>query len=326
MKRRFSPAWLLLLLFGVVVGLCACGEREEQAPPAAALLPVVAESGAEFSGANAYLHCAEICKLGPRPTGSAAYEAQVLYIEQQLQRAGWRVVRDAFSPLPGRKMQNVRAFFGDSEDPRPLLVSCHIDTKGQGEKSILGADDGASGAAAMLELARVLALQPEVAAQLEFIFLDGEESFAERMSLTDGLYGSRYDVRRRQEALPDRQINLDMVGGAGKVIAVPVEDTSPEMLGFYLRAVQELGLSEDRWTLYPGSYWDDHMPYLEAGVDSLNLIAYFRDGKWWHTQRDDMSRISPASLGETGRVVLHLIAQMLAAPRRVPEAAEAEVL
>ena len=216
-----------------------------------------------------------------------------------------------FTPLPGHSMQNVHATFGAGAEPRPLLISCHIDTKGQGGDAILGADDGASGAAALLELARVLTHHPRLAEQVELVFFDGEESFAKRMTSTDGLYGSRHDVARRGMALPRWMINLDMVGGAGKTIAVPVFDTPPEMLEHYQAAITALGLSPDRWTFYPGSYLDDHIPYVDAGVDALNLIAYFKDSNWWHTQRDDMSRISAPSLAETGRVVLQLIRQLL---------------
>lgn len=304
----------------VITPLCAaallcgsgCRDAAKSAPPAARPPVAAREENAEnFSGARAYAHCAALCELGPRPTGSPAYARQVAYLTHHLQQAGWRVQTVDFSPTPEHKMQNVHATFGAGTEPRSLLISCHIDTKGQGSEAILGADDGASGAAALLELARVLALHPQLAERVELVFFDGEESFAERMSATDGLYGSRFDVARRGMALPRWMLNLDMVGGAGKTIAVPVFDTPPEMLEQYQNAISTLGLSADRWTFYPGSYLDDHIPFLDAGVDVLNLIAYFKDSNWWHTHKDDMSRISAASLEETGRIVLQLIRQLI---------------
>ena len=308
------PATTILPLCAALF-LSGCRESAKRAAVSPAPQAVVAEpavSEKEFSGAKAYAHCAALCDLGPRPSGSPAYAQQVAYLTRHLQQNGWQVQVVDFTPLPGRKMQNVHAVFGGSSEPCPLLISCHIDTKGQGSEAILGADDGASGAAALLELARTLAHHPQLAEHVELVFFDGEESFAKRMSSTDGLYGSRHDVARRGMALPRWMINLDMVGGAGKTISVPVFDTPPEMLEHYQVAIDTLGLSLDRWKFFPGSYLDDHIPFVDAGVDALNLIAEFKNSNWWHTQKDDMSRISADSLEETGRVVLQLIRQLLA--------------
>lgn len=302
---------LLLCLLGAL--LCGCGDKPTTTSrvPASAPPTEISELSADFSGENAYVHCARICALGPRPTGSAAYQKQVAYLAEYLRRVGWRPVAQPFSPLPGRSMMNVHATYGASTSTRPLIISCHIDTKGQGKDAILGADDGASGAAVILELARVLAHHPELAARVEFVFFDGEEALGKHITPQDGLYGSRYDVQRRGSDLPERLINLDMVGGAGKLIAVPLMDTSASMLDHYAQAIQTLHLPEDHWSLYYGSYWDDHRPFLEAGVETLNLIADFSSSSWWHTSRDDMSRISSLSLADTGRLVLQLLRQIL---------------
>ncbi len=304
-------------------GLCsllllpAC---EDEAGAAPASPPARAEarplvSTAAFSGENAYSHCAALCALGPRLSGSAAYTAQLAYLEQHLKAAGWQVRREEFAPLPGMRMVNLHAWWGESapdgENTRPLLISCHIDTKA-GIPGFIGADDGASAAAAMLEAARILAAQhPEQAARVELVFLDGEEAFGKRMNEQDGMYGSKYDVARRKGHLPRWQVNLDMVGGRDMLIAVPLLDTSDAMMAQYERAVSTLGLSPDRWSACPGTYLDDHLPYLHAGVDSLNLIAWFQSGGWWHTTRDNMSRISARSLEESGRMLLQLCQQLL---------------
>lgn len=296
--RRLLP--LLLLL-------CCCDDPPASPHPAAAP-PVSADwvTTPDFSGHNAYQHCAAICRLGPRYSGSPAYEQQLQYLEKHLHAAGWQTARDSFSAPNGIRMTNLRAF--RSSAPAPLLLSCHIDTKINIAPDFESADDGASGAAALLELARVF--QGE---GVELIFLDGEEAFARRMSETDGLYGSRHDVARRGATLPRWQINLDMVGGRNKTIAIPSLDTSDFMYAHYTAAIRNLGLSEEKWTVWPGSYLDDHVPYLEAGVDSLNLIAYFSGSNWWHTPRDNMSRICPRSLHESGLLTLQLIRQLLSA-------------
>ena len=293
--------------------LAACKDEKPAAPVAVQpALPTELQSTPELSGDNAYVHCAALCALGPRPSNSVAYEQQLAYLSEHLQKAGWRIRRESFTLSNGMLMTNLHAEFGaESESPRPILISCHIDTK-RGIRNFVGADDGASAAALMLELARILSAKPEQATKVELVFFDGEEAFSPRMSETDGMYGSRYDIMRRKGKLPTWQINLDMVGGRNKTIGVPILDTDSHLLQLYTEAIDALGFSHERWTLYPGSYLDDHQPFVQAGVASINLIAYFTEGNWWHTSRDDMSRICPRSLSDSGRMVLYLLERLFA--------------
>lgn len=310
---------LLPTLCCALLVLTACKDEKTAesrlAPQAAA--PTVLQEIPAFCGDNAYVHCAALCSLGPRPSNSIAYEKQLVYLSEHLQKIGWRVRREPFTLSNGMLMTNLHAEYGpESANARPILISCHIDTK-RGIRDFVGADDGASAAALMLELARVLVNKPELAAKVELIFFDGEEAFSTRMSETDGMYGSRYDVMRRKDKLPSWQINLDMVGGRNKMIAVPILDTDARLVQLYTEGIDKLGFSHERWTLYPGSYLDDHWPYVKAGVPSINLIAYFTEGNWWHTARDNMSRICPRSLSDSGRMVLYLLErleQMVAKP------------
>lgn len=299
-----------LLAIAALCLCCSCDDQPAAAPAPASPAPKVQElvDTPGFNGHNAYAHCAAICALGPRYSGSPAYEQQLQYLEKQLHAAGWQTARDSFAAPNGVRMTNLRAFRGNAAAARPLLLSCHIDTKINIAPDFESADDGASGAAVLLELARELRDD-----RMELIFLDGEESFAPRMTDTDGLYGSKFDVQRRGASLPRWQINLDMVGGRNKTIAVPALDTSDFMYAQYTAAVKALGFSEMKWTAWPGSYMDDHLPYLNAGVDSLNLIAVFSNTNWWHTRRDNMSRICPRSLHESGQMTRQLITQLLSA-------------
>ena len=285
---------------------CGCDDSPQNAESTAPQQPAARElvSTPEFNGENAYIHCAAICALGPRYSGSPAYEQQLQYLEKHLHQYGWQTERNSFSAPNGVKMCNLRAF--RSTTPCPLLLSCHIDTKVNIAPGFESAVDGASGAAVLLELARTLCDD-----RVELIFLDGEEAFARNMSETDGLYGSKHDVARRGDQLPRWQINLDMVGGRNKCIAIPVLDTSDYMYNHYAAAVRALGYSEASWTVWPGGYMDDHLPYLEAGVESLNLIAAFSGSNWWHTPRDNMKRICPHSLHESGSMTRQLISQLL---------------
>ena len=309
-----KPQAFILSLLAAALGCCDGNSTAARPNPAPAQVPTQLENGdtQDFSGNNAYVHCAALCAMGPRTSGSAAYARQLEYLEKHLHAAGWQTFRDSFAAPNGTPMTNLRATFGTADAQLPILLSCHIDTK-TGIDNFVAADDGASGAAVLLEAARLLAADAAQAARVEIVFLDGEEAFAPRMTEEDGLYGSKHDVQRRAGKLPRFLVNLDMVGGASNTMAIPAADTSQFMYEQYAAAVAALGLSPEKWTAYPGSYMDDHQPYLLAGVDALNLIALFREGNWWHTERDNMERISPAKLRESGRMALQLVKQLLSA-------------
>lgn len=302
-----------LVVTVALLSLSSCEEKPSvSVAPAAAAKPITWDDGAAPSGQNAYQHTQAFCDMGPRPSNSEAYEQQLQYLERELQAKGWQTRREQLTGK-GVPMTNLIATYGGGDAVRPLLLSCHIDTKIDIHENFVSANDGASGAGALIEIARVLTLTPEQAQQVEIIFLDGEEAFAHRMTEEDGLYGSKFDAAKRAEAgrLPHWQINLDMVGGRRVPIAPPIADTSDFMYAQYMRAVRELQLSPERWTVAPTSYLDDHIPYLDQGVDSLNLIAHFVGSDWWHTEKDNMSLICPYALHDSCRVTLKLVEQLL---------------
>lgn len=291
--------------------LCACSEQESKPAVAPTQTVYQLQDAANFCGENAYRHCQDLCNLGPRLSGSAAYEQQLQYLTKYLEQYGWTVTRQAFTPPHGVPMTNLHAVYGGGTETKPVLLTCHIDTKAGIADDFMSADDGASGAAVLLEAARMLAKEPELAKQVELVFFDGEEAVAPRMTEEDGLYGSKYDVQRRGEQLPEYQINLDMVGARNKTIAVPFFDADEELLRIYEETVQELKLNAARWTITDEQYWDDDRPYREAGVATINLITLFVDSIWWHTTRDNMSRICPKSLQESGLVTLAMLRRLI---------------
>ncbi len=302
----------ILLLCGGALPLGSCTENTADEVTQQVLATYQLQATPDFNGENAYLHCAELCHIGPRPSGSAGYEQQLQYLTKHLQACGWRVERQSFTAPHGVQMTNLHAFYGEGTEARPLIVSCHIDTKIGISDDFVGADDGASGAAVLLEAARILSNEPQLAARVELVFFDGEEAVAPRMTETDGLYGSRYDVQRRGATLPRYQINLDMVGARNKTIMVPIFDSSPELVEAYEAVVKELGLNDKKWTITDDEYWDDDRYFREAGVATINLICDFVGSIWWHTPRDNMKRICPKSLHESGMVTLALIRRVLA--------------
>jgi len=314
MNARTTAISLCSVLAAILAASCEPQENAATPAPAPAVAQYTLQNTTHFCGENAYHHCAELCKLGPRPSGSAAYEQQLQYLTRHLQAAGWSVTRQNFSTPGGVRMTNLHAHFGPRPETtaRPILLTCHIDTKVGIAAPFVGADDGASAAAVLLETARILAAEPQLAERIELVFFDGEEAFGTHMTEQDGLYGSTHDVARRGPCLPRYQINLDMVGAKNKHIGVPFHDTAPELLSLFEESVEALRLSPRRWEIIDASYLDDNIPFKEAGVSTINLIAQFTNSTWWHTPRDTMSRICPISLQETGLLTLHLLRRLSA--------------
>lgn len=301
-----------LAILGAALLCTSCKEQPAPYTTATTAKPTYTlKDTPDFCGENAYVHCAALCDIGPRPSGSAGYEKQLQYLTRYLEQYGWVVTRHSFTAPHGVKMTNLHAVYGKNAAlSQELLLTCHIDTKINVSADFVGADDGASGAAVLLELARLLPATPLIG-KIELVFFDGEEAVAERMTETDGLYGSRFDVERRGEQLPLYQINLDMVGARNKTIGVPLFDSAPELVEAYLETVKDLNLNENKWTVTDQEYWDDDRHFREAGVATINLICDFVGSIWWHTPRDNMSRICPKSLQESGLVTLGLLRRIL---------------
>src|SRR5437764_2282667 len=146
----------------------------------------------EFSGDKALSHVQALIDLGPRPPASDAIVRARAYIEEQLESFGWNVTEQGFSdqtPQGEVKFVNLVARFGKSPKPAFLLCSHYYTKIFEGYKFV-GANDGGSSTGLLVEMARVLALQPTLAQKIELVFFDGEEA-VENFSTTDGIYGSR---------------------------------------------------------------------------------------------------------------------------------------
>ena len=305
MKAR---AFIILPLAAM---LCCCGDGTSTSPqPAVPQMPTQLDNAdtQNFSGNNAYVHCAALCALGPRVSGTPAYRKQLEYLERQLSAAGWRTFRDAFSAPNGTPMVNLRATFGGADAARAILLSCHIDTK-SGIENFVSADDGASGAAVLLEVARILAADEKLAARVELVFLDGEEAFAPRMSEQDGLYGSKHDVARRKGALPKFQINLDMVGDNNPVQYVEVSDAGN--VGF--TRMEEMNVSNHYFQSFNRGQLagnSDHYPFAQKGVPCILFENEEGDAfPFYHTYHDDMAHFRFDTYGPLFRLLTDFVNQ-----------------
>ncbi len=261
-----------------------------------------------FDSSRAYQHLRQIVSIGPRPAGSAALEATRRYFRDQLKQVAIATSDQPFeaqTPIGLVRMTNLIASIPGARPDR-LVFAGHYDTKLFRDFPFVGANDGGSSAAFLLELARVLKARKN-ALSMEILFLDGEEAFGEWRDL-DHTYGSRHYVEaaRRDGSLGRIKglILFDMIGSRDLTVDRESQST-PWMLDAIWRAAKKVGAA-DHFPQQPQSIEDDHVPFLEAGVpsvDIIDLIHYQRAG-WWHTPEDTLDKTSARSLQIVGDVVM----------------------
>jgi hypothetical protein len=266
----------------------------------------------EFSGDNALAHVQQLVDLGPRPAGSEALEKSRAYIEKQLSIFGWKVTRQAFSDKTPRgeiHFVNLIARFesagGKSSTPS-FLVCSHYDTKAFDTQRFVGANDGGSSTALLLEMARVLGRHPNLATKIELVFFDGEEALAE-FSETDGLYGSRYFARQLDETKAANQfrsgILFDMVGDQSLTITLPPD--SPAQIARDIFASADALNARNFFTYFDRRVTDDHTPLNAIGIPTIDIIDF--DFAWWHTPDDTIDKLSAQSLQTVGSVAVYYL-------------------
>jgi len=280
--------------------------------------------GGKSSGAfgrDAHAETAAILEFGPRPPGSEALDAVRDHVRAELEKAGWVTVGQEFeqrTPIGRVRFENVRARFpsgGGNVWAKPVdgLLAAHIDSKYYENMHFLGADDAASACAAIVVIARHLALRnPDLAGRLELVFFDGEEAFEENITPQDGLYGSRHYAAhwRGRDDMPRFGVLLDMVGHRGLRIALP-SDTHP-LLKEAVFAAAKAESVEDRFGMAAAPIIDDHVPLNFVGIPTVNIIGDFTRFRWWHTPNDNLDLVSPESLDISIRVTLRLLEDLAA--------------
>ncbi len=259
---------------------------------------------ARFDGAAALRHVERLVAFGPRPSGSAALGRARDYIVDDLKKAGIQARLSRFearTPDGPVKLSNVIGVIpGRRADV--IMLAGHYDTKFLPRIRFLGANDGGSSAALLLELARRLARE-----RREFtywiVFFDGEEARRD-WTATDGTYGSRHlaaELRRSGEIRHLRSVVVvDMIGDADLNIRRESYST-PWLVDIVWASARRLG---------HGAYFlpdtvaveDDHLPFLREQVPAADVIDI--DYPPWHTAEDTLDKVSPRSLAIVGEVVL----------------------
>lgn len=265
----------------------------------------------QFSGENALRHVQQMVDYGPRPPGSDALERTRVYITQQLESVGWRVTRQSFTDSTPRgpvTFVNVIATFAASKQQPTFLLGSHYDTKFYEDLHFVGANDGGSSNGVLIEMARVLALRPELASKVQLVFFDGEEAYVS-FTKTDGLYGSRYFAKQLVAEGKAKQfrggIVFDMVGDKSLTITLPAD--SPREIARGIFAAADALNVRKHFTYFPSDILDDHAPLNAIGIPTIDLIDF--DFPAWHTAGDTMDKISAKSLDIVGSVAARYLSE-----------------
>ncbi len=246
-----------------------------------------------FDGTRAFRELKAQVALGPRPAGSAPSRRLAERLRRELPEGGFEAgpggLRNVVGHLPGR--------------PPAILVAAHYDTKDL--PGFVGANDGAGGTAAVLELARALARDRRVGdREIRFALFDGEESPRGSTDfLRDGLRGSRAYARRHARELGEVVV-VDFV--ADRHLALPREASSNAALWARLRAAaRRVGVDGVFPARTRATVEDDHTPFIAAGVPAIDLIDF--DYPPFHTRGDDLAAVSERSLDAAGEALLELL-------------------
>jgi hypothetical protein len=254
----------------------------------------------EFDASAALSMVEEQMAFGPRYPGSAGHLAVQDWIESSLSDSGWQVELQDFT-FDGVALRNI---VGDLESDGGGLVvlGAHYDTRpvadrdpSQAGEPVPGANDGASGVAVLLELARLLPSM-RLRCDVQLAFFDAEDSG--RIAGWEWSLGSHHFVDQLSIA-PEAAVIVDMVGD--RDLRLPRElNSTPELVDAIWAAAQAAG--SGAFVDEPGpSLIDDHMPFIERGWPAVDIIDF--DYPYWHTPQDTADKIAAESLGQVGRAL-----------------------
>jgi Zn-dependent M28 family amino/carboxypeptidase len=273
--------------------------------PAMILLALAAVSGAPgFDAGRAFEHIRQLTAIGPRPPGSPGSAAARRYITGELTKAGIAAREQTFqaaTPLGPIPMANVIGVIEGASRER-ILLGGHYDTKLFRQFRFVGANDGGSSTAILLELGRVLKARRNPFT-IELVFFDGEEALVDWTG-TDHTYGSRHyvaEARRGGTLAGIRALILfDMI--ADRDLTIRRESYSTDWLTDLIWAsARRLGhgraFLDERLAVE-----DDHKPFIEAGVPAVNVIDL--EYAVWHTPRDTIDQVSARSIQTVADVFL----------------------
>lgn len=257
-----------------------------------------------FSGADALADVQTQVDMGPRTPGSEGHAQIREWIRSELESSGW-IVEIHQSERLGHPINNIIA--KRSAEPPQIILGAHYDTRFYADNDpdplkqiepVPGANDGASGVAVLLELARSL---PEDTLPVWLVFFDTEDNG--RFEGWDWILGSRAFVEENPVA-PRAAVIVDMIGDADLNIFLE-RNSDPTIRAEIWSTAAELGYGDVFINTEKHSMLDDHTPFLEAGIPAVDIIDF--DYPYWHTTQDTVDKVSAESLHAVGDTLWHWI-------------------
>jgi peptidase M28-like protein len=311
---------LALLALAMPLFLPACGSKPSAPPVDPAQDPKLPFDQAKVWDDLTYL----VENIGRRRIDTAGSLKTRLYIRQQLEPLGWAFEEDTFEAQPpegsGRKSlvqgTNLIARWPGTEE-REIWLASHYDTFDR--PKFVGANDGGSSTAVLIELGRQLAGDKAMAGTevsrrqgpgLTLVWFDGEEPFypVRWDDETNSTFGSRHLAAKLKASGEHEKIIamvlLDMVGD--KKLGLELEKYSTLWLRNHFRKTAR-NMGYDRYLSGEQEIKDDHRPFLKVGIDCIDLIDFkYPDSsnKYWHTKDDTLDKCSAESMATVGRLVL----------------------
>ena len=259
-----------------------------------------------FDGIRAYSDVQTQVALGPRIPGSQGHAQVLEWIRDELVKAGWQVEIQESEAL-GHPIKNIVAK-RNATSPE-IILGAHYDTRMYADqdpnpennlKPVPGANDGASGVAVLLELARTL---PQDTVNLWLVFFDAEDNG--RIEGWDLIIGSREFVKNN--AIDPRAVVIvDMIGDADLNIYKEL-NSNPELTDEIWAVAASLGYEKLFIPEYKHSMLDDHTPFNQAAIPAVDIIDF--DYPHWHTTGDTPDKVSSASLQAVGTTLWTWITQ-----------------
>jgi hypothetical protein len=318
--RHRSLPWVLLASGAIIWGLADRNESKRGIlmQPAEAQEPSEPLRPAAVDGGRALGYLRKICDIGPRPAGSEANARQREMVAELWKANGLEVREQPFQAIDpvSRERKNLVNLIGawKPERTKRVVIGAHYDTRPFPDEEpdpvkrrgrFIGANDGASGVALLMELSHHL---PKIETEwgVDFVLFDGEELVYGRNG--DYFLGSRHFARQYLAEKKSRKFTysagliLDMV--ADKDLAIEQEQYSleyaPEVVASLWDTARIVG--EKRFRSSIGSaVLDDHIPLNQAGIPTADVIDF--DYPHWHTVEDTADKCSGESMAAVGRVV-----------------------
>lgn len=306
---------ILSLLFSLGCNGCGANTGGQEPSPA---LEVPA-----FDANAAWTYLQKQVGFGPREPGSIGHQRARDYLLAELGKLAEEVIVQDFTHSENGYTFDFTNLIGrfNAQAEDQILLGAHWDTRpfadqdpnpANWNKPILGANDGASGVAVLLGIARALKVQPPPVGVV-IVFFDAEDAGGPQWGW-DYCLGSAYFASHLSGLRPDEAIVIDMIGDAN--LTIPQEPYSqryaPDLLRRVYDAAEALGYGRQFPRREQASVFDDHIPLNYAGIPAIDLIDFEypegpRPGRFWHTLEDTVDKCSPYSLKAVGEVLLRVV-------------------